>query len=522
MANASIGGLVSGMDTATIISQLMRLEALPQAGLKSKVSSAQTRVNALQTLNSKLASVATRAADLAKLSGWTPTKATSSVDTVTAKTSSTATPGSVTFQALSVAKAKQASYTTTATPEAIVVPANSPLKITYDDGRTSVSVNSGDGSLAAVAEALNASGTGLRAKLVKVDDTKYRLHVESTTTGATSGFAITESDGTTPILGGVYASTVGTDAQIKVSGETTNLTSKTNTFTGLMPGVDVTLGPTTVLNADVTVTVTRDTTSLAGSVKAMVDAVNLALDDIKSLTSSDPAAKKAGLLTGDSGLRRIRNDLLASVTSGVDGTSLATVGIQVDKTGRLVFDQTKFTDAYTADPTGVAAKFAGTGTWSDSATAVKLSGATWRTQPGGYAVVADGTGGTIGGYAATLSGSILNGAKDTPVEGLSLSYTGTVNGTFTYKQGFAAKLEALAQRASDATQGTVSASVKGRTSEIDRMNDEIAAWDVRLGSRRQTLERQYAALEVALGKMQNQSSWLASQIAGLPKMMSGN
>jgi flagellar hook-associated protein 2 len=51
------------------------------------------------------------------------------------------------------------------------------------------------------------------------------------------------------------------------------------------------------------------------------------------------------------------------------------------------------------------------------------------------------------------------------------------------------------------------------------MEDDIADWDVRLEQRRTMLERQYGALEVALGKMQNQASWLAGQINSLPKMM---
>ena len=58
MANASIGGLVSGLDTATIISQLMQLEAQPRTQLQSRVSSNQRELSALQTFNSKLAAIA--------------------------------------------------------------------------------------------------------------------------------------------------------------------------------------------------------------------------------------------------------------------------------------------------------------------------------------------------------------------------------------------------------------------------------------------------------------------------------
>ena len=59
----SIGGMISGLDTATMINQLMQLEARPQSLLKNKVSSTQTLVSALQALN-------TRIADLGKVAAY--------------------------------------------------------------------------------------------------------------------------------------------------------------------------------------------------------------------------------------------------------------------------------------------------------------------------------------------------------------------------------------------------------------------------------------------------------------------
>ena len=70
MANTSIGGLVSGLDTATIVSQLMQIEAQPQSRLKTRVSTEQTSLTALQTLNAKLSTLAAKASELAKATGW--------------------------------------------------------------------------------------------------------------------------------------------------------------------------------------------------------------------------------------------------------------------------------------------------------------------------------------------------------------------------------------------------------------------------------------------------------------------
>ena len=77
MANTSIGGLVSGLDTSSIINQLMQLEARPQTMLKTRMGAEQKAITSLQALNAKLASIATKAADLVKADQWSPTKATS-------------------------------------------------------------------------------------------------------------------------------------------------------------------------------------------------------------------------------------------------------------------------------------------------------------------------------------------------------------------------------------------------------------------------------------------------------------
>ncbi len=51
MATASISGLSSGLDTASIISQLMQAEAAPQTRIKSALTGEQSRVKTLQELN---------------------------------------------------------------------------------------------------------------------------------------------------------------------------------------------------------------------------------------------------------------------------------------------------------------------------------------------------------------------------------------------------------------------------------------------------------------------------------------
>ena len=310
------------------------------------------------------------------------------------------------------------------------------------DGKT-VDIDTGDGTLNGLVNAINASDAGIAASIVKIADNSYRLNVTSTSTGILSDFTLTNLDGSA-LLGGASI-TAGQDAQITVG--TDPITSSSNTFTDLMPGVDVTIAATAVAGTKADINVSHDPSSMANSVKALVDAANSALSDITSLTAYNSSTSSAGLLAGDSTLRELRNQILSAVTAGVGGQSLATVGIQLDKTGTLVFDSAKFTDAYVADPAGVAAKFTGAG-------------------------------------------------------------------------GFAGRMNTIAEGASDPDVGSISTTIKSKNTTIDRLNDDIANWDIRLELRLTTLTRQFTALATAMNQMQSQSSWLAGLFAGLPQTSS--
>ena len=530
MANASISGLVSGLDTATIVSQLMQVEANPQTLLKTKVSSEKSALSSLQSLNAKLLTIATRATDLAKVTAWSPFTAVSSHDSVSARVLPDGTPGSVSFTVRATATASRLTFDRTELTSRVTDAASTKVRVDFADG-SHKDLETGDGTLNGLVKAINAGSTGLRATTIDVGGGQHRVIIESTSTGSASGFSISTNtdDAATPdvvetaALTLSSASVVGADAKIEVDQDV--ITSSTNTFAGKISGLDITLSPSTPADTVVTVTVNRDTSAMTDSVKALVDAANAVLTDIGTLTAYKTSTSTGGVLAGDPTLRALREDLLSSVAAGVDGKSLADLGIEVDRYGKITFDAEAFKAAYTADPSGTAGRFAGTAEWTDDPAdpntgSVALTGFSWRTAVGPYAI--DSGAGTIDGSPATVTGSLLAGKSGTRADGLALTVTGTAVGTVTYTQGLAAKLAAIAERASDSTTGTVTAAVKGRTTKIDSLEDAIAGWDVRLSQRRDSLERQYAALEVALGKLQNQSSWLASQIAGLPSYDSGS
>ena len=112
--SASISGLSSGMDTATIISQLMQLEAVQQNRLKTRVTATTTAKTTLQSLNTKLAALATAAKDLARSSGWSPMSTTSSYDKVSVSTTIGAQPTQLSLTVGSTAVSHLLTFATTA------------------------------------------------------------------------------------------------------------------------------------------------------------------------------------------------------------------------------------------------------------------------------------------------------------------------------------------------------------------------------------------------------------------------
>jgi flagellar hook-associated protein 2 len=632
VANSSVDGLVSGLDTTTIINQLMSLERAPQDRLKTQKTAISSQIAIYQTLNTKFSALAAKAQELARPAGWAAMLATSSSAAVTATATSSASAGQLSFTVQQLARAEAAASTGTVASTAAIV-ATGP--VTVHVGTATVNIDPGNGSLSALVDAINASGAGISAAAVKVGAAGYRLQVSSTTTGAASTIAV-DTTNLSASLGTFATVQAGRDAVIRI-GEgpgAYDVSSATNSISELLPGVSVQLQQEDP-DATVTITVARDSAAIADKVSALVDAANAALSTIASNSTYDPDTKKAGLLLADGNARRLADQVYQAISSLVTGSSIGSaggVGISLQKDGTVAFDKSKFLAAYAADPTGVARLFQEGGTATDSH--VTYLAASDNTRAGTYAVditqaaaqasktgttlsgagllaaeaidvrvggasgvtasyaaqagetldeVADGlnaafaqksmaisaqvvggqlvlktsaygslasfevqsnalgaageqtglvaaTGvweshagidvaGTINGVTATGQGqALIAPALDPTLGGLALTITATAPGalgTFTYIPGIAARLDAAASDAIDFGTGSITTAISGRQTRISQLNDQISNWDVRLAAREATMRRQFSAMETMLGKLRDQSNWLAGQLASL-------
>ncbi|MEU8237138.1 flagellar filament capping protein FliD [Actinoplanes missouriensis] len=468
--SSSVDGLVSGMQTSSMINQLMQVEAAPQTKLKTKVETAQTAVASYQTVNAKLKAVKSAADSMARLETWRAVKATSSSDAVTATASGSVSSmaGGITFDVSKVARAQtsvlKVSTTSETFPTQFTIQKGS-WADTDADAATDNDAFTADGTAATVidvgspptankvAAAVNAADIGIRAYVVTTGPNTGALQFTSSKTGAAQGFEITGLvDSGNP--GEAVTTTSSRDAVLKLNPGTPTeyeVTSSTNTFTDVMPGVTITAAR---VQAGVTVTATSDVSAMTAKIQAYVDAANAAFTEIKTQTAYDVETRSGSPLTGDFTVRQMNQTMLSMISGGltypkntyddkgkvidtedVHFGSLKQLGIELDRSGQLTFNATDFEAEYAKDPSRI-------------------------------------QGGAI---------------------------------------GFANQVKEMVTKQSN----TVTDVITGRKNEIDSLNEQVGNWDVRLSARRLALQRQYAALETALGKMQNQSSWLSGQLSGL-------
>ncbi|POH61453.1 flagellar hook-associated protein [Cryobacterium zongtaii] len=344
----SIDGLISGQDTTTLINNLIAVEAIPQTLLKGKVTAAQNYTTAVQGLNTQVAALADAATKAAKPASYDLYTATSSSGQVTATTSTGAAAG-----VLDVTVGRLAQNQVTVTGPLTAWP-DSTLTLTNAAGTATV-ITPASTSLDDIVTAVNTAGLGITATKVAVGADGFRLQFSSAAPGAASAFTLT--GGTVPTTQVKAAQ----DAQVTLWAGTTaeqTITSGTNTFTNLLPGLDVSVHA--VSTTPVTLTVTRDDAAISKMAGGLVSGLNdiFAVITNRSAvsTTTDSTGKSvttAGLFAGDGTIRTVKQNLLSAASMPVDGRSPSEIGISITKSGTMEFDAEKFAAALAKDPAGV-------------------------------------------------------------------------------------------------------------------------------------------------------------------------
>ncbi|KHL02406.1 flagellar filament capping protein FliD [Sinomonas humi] len=378
MTGISINGLGSGLDITSIINSLMQVEALPQQQLEQTQANDQSMISALQTLNGKASSLATLADNMALPGALNLFTASSSNSAVTATAGTTATAGAFSVQVNQTAQtqvdvtAAMASWPTDSTgaPSSLTLVDSTgkqtqvtPASTSIDDVVSAINAAGGPATAMKVASGTDASG-----------NTLYRLQLNATQSGAAGAFTVyqgTSADvaaGTATDLMSQSSAAVVTTAQdasaTLYSGTAAQQTviSSSNTFTNLLPGVDVTATSASV-GTTATITVASDNAGIAKQASDLVSSVNDLLSNISdntkvttTINNTGGSTASGGLFTGESTVRGVSDAITNALYMPTsNGQSPSALGISINQDGSFTFDQSKLTSALAADPAGTEA-----------------------------------------------------------------------------------------------------------------------------------------------------------------------
>jgi flagellar hook-associated protein 2 len=366
MATISSPGIGSGLDVASIVSQLMAIESQPKTNLVKAATKIQTQISEVGKVTSALSKVRDLSLKLSSNSFWQQTVATSSnADiSVTSSNSALAANYSVAVQQLAGSQAliggqSFSSSTAAVGTGTLTIEMGSwgPNQTTFTAASTpssaSIAVDATD-TVATLRDKINAAGIGVTASILS-DASGARLVMRSASTGASNAFRTSVSGATGGVatlgfdpssgVAGATQTKAAADAKATVDG--VSVTSNTNTFANVLDGVSFTANAVTTSPANVTVS--SDTATM----KKVMQDFAAAYSDLNALiatdTKYDAANNKAGPLQGDSSVVDVQTSMRALLSASSSASSsyarLSDAGFELQRDGSLTVNSTKLDNA---------------------------------------------------------------------------------------------------------------------------------------------------------------------------------
>jgi flagellar hook-associated protein 2 len=445
-AQLQVTGLASGLDTAKIVSQMMEIQKRPVTMLQNQQKLLQARNAQLTGIQAALKRVNADALALLDPRVYRGTQKATSSDTtrVAATTSGGAGVGGYQVSVDRLANAAQRTFSFTASA--------GDATITIDGHDTSVK---GGGSVYDLADAINADQSAT-VYAAATDAGTLVLSNRSTGDTGTGFIAVTGADSI--LSEQPQRARQGQNATYSIDG--VSGTSGSNTVSGAIPGVTLTLTGVTTSSGPVTVNVgapAADPSKVESAINQFITDYNAAISAIQTQlaqkpTSSDPTQ---GVLYGDNQLKGLLSSMRSLMIKGGDGL-----------------------------PTGMA-----------------------RMLDIGVSTGAASTGGPT---ASELVGNLtLNAA--TLEAALKSNATALQKVVGTWANGMASTVNNYSGLG-----GTLEVRLFGDNRQVASLTRRIGTMQSALDDKQKQLTRQFALLEAALAGNQSTSSWLASQINALP------
>lgn len=536
-----LSGTASGIDTDKLIEALTAAKRVPADRLEAKIKANEAKVSAYGELKGLLGKLKDAVAGLRNPPGtlgvnsnvFENKAAYLSSNTTTAPTSLLAVsatnkvvPGKLSLVVEQLATARKLASDSVGDPaQALAATANGgsafsgSLTLGLAGGPTAAIAISGDMTLNDVRAAVNGQTavTGVSANIVQVGTGDARLVLSATKTGREITMGAAAGDDVRGILGlvgsdGSFKNPISAAAPARITLDGMAITRPDNHIDDVVEGLSLDL-----VNADPATTVTldvdRDLSAVQTQVVAVADAFNAVRDFVikQNGVGSDGSVDSGAVLFGDTTLRSLAQQLGAAVTrpvaglSGTGPTSLAGLGLKLDRSNKLALDGAALQTALTGNLDGVRGvlefRFAAS---SPDLQVLRHDGALPATSFDVAVTDANGDGtpeaARIGGEALDVVGQRLVGRAGTAWAGLEMVWTGSGDAAVHVdaSRGVADQLYALVDDAIDDVDGSLTKASDNLTGRNSDYTSEIGKIDERVGRYREQLLARFQSMETAM------------------------
>ena len=346
-SNIFTGASRYSSDLQQVLTRAVKIASLPLNLLNNQLTTLQSRSDALNSLDGKFAAVLSAIQGISTAADST-TSSVSDTDIVAAHSDPSALPGTYSIHVVSQGAPTKAM--SLGTLPAVTDPSLQSIttsgSLTLTVGGTPFTITPTSNTLSALADAINSSGANVTANIINLGSPSapnYKLSLQTTKLG---DIAVQLNDGSQDLLSTLSA---GAQAQYQINGQpSTPISSDSRTVT-IAPGLTVDLLQT----GDADVVVSQSSSAQANALSAFATAYNAAVDELTT-----HRGQGGGALVGDPIISTLSQSLrsLAGFTGGSGAVqNLTDLGLTLDRSGKLSFDQTVFESAAAAHPNDVAA-----------------------------------------------------------------------------------------------------------------------------------------------------------------------
>ena len=348
MASFSIGGIVSGLDTNSIIDSLVAAASTPKTVMEAKKAKVEKLQTAYEELSSRLTDMQTalEAIDTAEefrtLSG---TSTDEDVATVTVDGDGVVGTYNLTVTQLADSAMLVSNDAFVDEDSTNVGTTGDKIDITYAGTTTQITLTS-DQTLEELAATINEEVDGVTAYVMNTGS-GYKLVFSGEDTGASNTLTVSNATGTlsSSFLGGTTTAATAQDALVSING--VSLSSESNSLSDVIQGV--TFDIEDVGSTKVTVGVDED--AMTEKISTFVDAYNSVITYVGAQSIYDEDSDTKGIFIGETVVSRLVANMKSKLSTNfeTDGSdpigALAEIGFKTLQTGKIEFDESAFQDA---------------------------------------------------------------------------------------------------------------------------------------------------------------------------------